>query len=123
MHLNANFRRAATLLLFGLAGAVHAQSADPTRPPVFAQPPQAGAAPAPEAPPEAAPSARIIVTSPSRSFVVVDGFMVRVGQTYRGAKLIEVSADHAVWLRNGAREIDYGGGRIAKAPASSRTQR
>jgi hypothetical protein len=120
MHTLSDFRTAAmAAALLVTLGAAHAQSGeDPTRPPPSVLAPPAGGAAAQAIPstPEPLSSARIIVTGPSRRFVVVDGFMVRVGETYKDAKLVDVGPDGAVWLRNGVREIDYGGGRVAKAP-------
>jgi hypothetical protein len=115
--------RHGTSLLVALAAAhAAAQVTDVTRPPsVVLSPPKttAGSTAAPEIV-EAAPASRIIVSGRPRPFVVVDGgSTVYVGDSYRGATLLEVRTDGAVWLRNGTREIDYGGGRVARLPLDS----
>lgn len=101
-----------------------AQAPDLTRPPaaILSPPPRPAPAAASAAAelPEPVPASRIIVTGAARRFVVVEGgHTVYVGDTYQGARLMEVRSDGAVWVRNGVREIDYGGGRIAKLPPDS----
>jgi hypothetical protein len=116
MHLKLKLAFTATAVLIVWAGTARAQSnVDPTRPPAFMPPgAQSGAAQSEEVAPESIPAARIIVGGASRRFVVVDGHMVRVGETYRQAKLVDVNREGAVWLRKGVYELDHGGGRISK---------
>jgi hypothetical protein len=89
----------ASLLVHGLCPAA-AQGSDPTRPPGVAV-----AGSTPSVTEMQAPAAQIVVTGKPRPFVIVDGQMVHVGQTFRGLRLVAIGAQGPVWQREGARRI------------------
>ncbi len=47
---------------------------------------------------------QIVVIGPERKFAMVNGQMVRPGETYRGSKLVAINEDGAVWRRDGVTE-------------------
>jgi len=78
---------------------------DPTRPapawlaaqPTAAQPGGAADANGAEA------SVRVLVIGPARKFAIVDGQVMRYGDTYNGAKLVGIAHDGVVMQREGSR--------------------
>ena len=79
--------------------------ADPTRPTsewLAAQPPAPGA----EAVAQVAPSGlQVLVLGPTRKFAIIDGQLVRLGETYKGAKLVGFHADGVVMQKDGSKEM------------------
>jgi hypothetical protein len=104
---------AALVVLAWTGGTAVAQGvADPTRPPPRLNAPQPGStggAPVAEPEERPAPTATIVVAGPSRQFAIVDGHLVRVGETYNGSRLKAVSIRGAVWekepLRRGGSAV------------------
>lgn len=96
---------AVALLALAAAG-VHAQS-DPTKPSAAWLAAQAKAQGQKEPDPgesSGPANAQILLSSGSRRFVVVDGHVVRPGESYNGAKLVAIGESGAVWDRGGTRE-------------------
>ena len=85
--------------------AVQAQTmADPTRPPSAwiasqSQPPSTEAMAE-----QAIPGVQIVVISPSRKFVMVNGEAVHPGESYNGSRLVAITHDGVVWRREGTNE-------------------
>lgn len=78
--------------------------ADPTRPSaawVAAQQPGGAAQ---EQPGRDGHGTQAVVAGAGRRFVIVDGHTVHPGETYRGAKLVSVGPEGAVWQRGKTRE-------------------
>lgn len=96
------------LLLVGLGRIGVAQTpgqTDPTRPApewLAAQAP----VPADEAlgPASAPAGVQVIVIGPTRKFAIIDGQMVRFGQTYNGAKLVGIRPEGVVLQKDGVKE-------------------
>ena len=92
--------QAALSLLIALgwaAGAGAAASGDPTEaPPVWvaAQPAAPGVAPV--ATSSAGPEVQVIVSGRSRRIAVIDGEVVKVGDEYKGSKIVAIRADKVV---------------------------
>jgi len=102
----------ALVCLLGI-GVAHAADAvaDPTRPAaewLAAQPVVPGAE---EAGYDLAPGVRVLVIGPARKFAIIDGQMVRQGETYNGAKLVSVRPEGVVLQRDGSKE------RLSMSPA------
>ena len=84
------------LLTLGVTGGSWALS-DPTQPPavwVAAQPAAPGAAPVTTGEPSSA--MQMVVISQSRKFAVIDGEIVKVGDEYKGSKVVAIRADKVV---------------------------
>ncbi len=100
----------------GLAGAARAAPlSDPTRPAsewlaaqppvpgaVAAQPPVPGAVAAQDV--TAAPRVRVLVIGRARKFAIIDGQVVRYGETYNGSKLVGINPDGVVMQKDGSKE-------------------
>ncbi len=100
----------------GLAGAARAAPlSDPTRPAsewlaaqspvpgaVAAQPPVPGAVAAEAV--AAAPVVRVLVIGRARKFAIIDGQVVRYGETYNGSKLVGINPDGVVMQKDGSKE-------------------
>jgi hypothetical protein len=107
-------RAALAAALLHACCAAHAQAvADPTRPAGAAAPGGVTGSGS------EAPVAQIVVTGKGRGFVVVDGQMVRVGQTYEGLKLVAIGPQGPVWQREGARRIVSTTPGVVKSEAGS----
>jgi hypothetical protein len=114
------------LLAAGLLAASTASAQaliDPTRPANMSMAPYGAGSAAHRAPEEQpAPVASIVVAGPMREFAVVDGQMVRVGQTYNGLRLKSVSIKGAVWDKPAAPKRGPASSAAARsAPNVSRT--
>lgn len=95
---------AAFTALVALAPCQAQTLADPTRPAAAwlaaqARPP--GSAPAAE---PGTPGAQIVVVGPSRKFAIVDGHAVHAGDSYNGAKLVDIDKTGLVWQRGAGSE-------------------
>ena len=100
----------------GLVGAARAAPlSDPTQPApewLKAQAPVPvpvpGAAPMPGAVAAqdvvAAPEVRVLVIGLARKFAIIDGQVVRYGETYNGSKLVGINPDGVVLLKDGKKE-------------------
>lgn len=51
------------------------------------------------------PGAQIVIVGPARKFAMVDGEAVRMGETYKGSKLLSVGPDGVIWQTDGHREL------------------
>jgi hypothetical protein len=104
--VNTCLRAAPSLaLLFAAAAAIAGTPSDPTRPSpkwINAQPDASGAAKVKEQPMET----QVILHGADRKIVVVDGVMVRVGETYNGDRLKEVKRNEVIWKRSAMPERD-----------------
>ena len=95
------------LLLIGLGSVLVAQAQsldDPTRPApewLAAQPSSPGAEVASEG---AASGVQVIVVGPARKFAIINGQLVRYGQTYNGAKLVGIAPESVVLQKDGSKE-------------------
>lgn len=47
---------------------------------------------------------RVLVIGPSRRFAIIDGKMIRQGDTYNGAKLVGIQPDGVVLQKDGSKE-------------------
>ena len=77
---------------------------DPTRPApewLALQPMMPGAAATAS---DSAPNVRVLVIGPARKFAIIDGQMIRVGETYNGARLVGFHADGVVIQKDGVNE-------------------
>ncbi len=96
------------MLLVGWGGmnvALADSLADPTRPAaewLAAQPPVPGAEAVAQG---AASGLQVLVMGPARKFAIIDGQLVRLGQTYKGAKLVGFHADGVVMQKDGNKEM------------------
>jgi len=84
---------------------------DPTRPTAEWLATQAVAPGAVAIPKDSAPGVRVLVVGPSRKFAIIDGQLVRLGETYNGAKLVGFHADGVVMKKEGSKE------RLGMSPA------
>jgi hypothetical protein len=111
---------AAALSLAAIGPCAFAQGLpDPTKPQAAWQAAHARAL-GKEAPVEAASNdARVVVERPGGAFVIVDGSIVRPGQTHNGAKLISIGEGGAVWQRGGTREAPEAEGAVVKTPVTA----
>jgi hypothetical protein len=104
--VKSSFRAAASVaFLIAAAPAMAGTPADPTRPSpkwVNAQPDASGAAKVKEQPMET----QVILHGQGRKIIVVDGVMVRVGETYNGDRLKEVKRNEVIWKRSALPERD-----------------
>ena len=95
------------LLLLGLGSMAVAQAQaldDPTRPALewlAAQPVAPGAEVASEG---AAAGVQVIVVGPTRKFAIINGQLVRYGQSYNGAKLVGIAPESVVLQKDGSKE-------------------
>ena len=100
-------RFSALLLLLGLGSMAVAQAqslADPTRPApewLATQPRAPGAEVVSDG---AASGVQVIVMGPARRFAIIDGQMVRYGHTYNGAKLVGITPESVVLLKDGSKQ-------------------
>ena len=81
-----------------------AQLTDPTQPPQEVLDAAAGRVVS-QTPPPSGPTLQSVLISPHRKVAIIDGEMVRVGQTYKGAVLASVSETEAVLTRGGQRTV------------------
>ena len=101
----------ALLALLALAaGPLHAAAPssqglpDPTRPPAVAAPAQAGADAAPAAVPQLQ-SVLVRQAAGERRIAVIDGESVRVGESFRGARVIRIADNEVELLRGRERQV------------------
>ena len=52
----------------------------------------------------AAPEVRVLVIGLARKFAIIDGQVVRYGETYNGSKLVGINPDGVVLLKDGKKE-------------------
>jgi hypothetical protein len=91
-------RRAVALCALACAAQAAFAQADPTRPSAaWLASRTAPKEPAGEA--AAASDSQIVVTRAGKAFVMVDGKVVRPGETYNGARLVRIGEAGAVWQR------------------------
>ncbi len=92
----------------GLTGAVSAQSlSDPTRPApewLAAQPPLPGAVAAAQDVAATPGVLQVLVIGQTRKFAIIDGLVVRYGQSYNGSKLVGINPDGVVLQKDGKKE-------------------
>jgi MSHA biogenesis protein MshK len=102
--------RGAAALLALAAGLVHAAAPssqglpDPTRPPAAAAPAQAGADAASAAVPQLQ-SVLVGQTAGERRIAVIDGESVRVGESFRGARVVRIADNEVELLRGRERQV------------------
>ena len=104
-------KRALTALLLACAGSAGAQALqDPTRPPAALMAGQgsaaAGAVPAPAA--QRAPQLQSVLIarqSGGRHIAVIDGETLRLGDTYRGARVVRIEQNEVELRRGDARQV------------------
>lgn len=113
-------------LIFLIAGMAvsalaHGQaSGDPTKPApawLALQPKAPGAAAEVAA---GTPGAQIVITGPARQFAMVDGQAVRVGETYKGSKLLAIGSEGVTWQTEGRREFTSMSPAVQKTDLASR---
>ncbi|MBE7942727.1 MULTISPECIES: hypothetical protein [Ramlibacter] len=93
--------------LVALASAGAQAQADPTKPSAawLAAQAKSPGQKEPEATESSGPAnAQILLSGRARRFAMVDGHVVRPGESYNGAKLVAVGEEGAVWDRGGTRE-------------------
>lgn len=76
--------------------------ADPTRPANEWLAAQPGADGAPAG--DALPGVRVVVAGRARKLAIIDGQLVRLGETYNGARLVGVGPDGVVLQKDGSKE-------------------
>lgn len=108
----------ALLVSLSHAAMVHAGAlTDPTRPAaewLAAQPVAPGA---PAASNNAASGLQVLVVGPARKFAIIDGQLVRYGETHNGAKLVGVRPEGVVMQKDGSKEI------LSMSPAAQKKVR
>jgi len=106
-------KRALAALLLACAGSAGAQALqDPTRPPAALMAGQggagagAGAAPAPAAPRAPQLQSVLIARQPGgRHIAVIDGETLRLGDTYKGARVVRIEQNEVELRRGNARQV------------------
>ncbi|MBD8529496.1 MULTISPECIES: hypothetical protein [unclassified Massilia] len=104
-------KRVLTVLLLACAGGAGAQALqDPTRPPAALMAGQggagAGAAPAPAAPRAPQLQSVLIGRQPGgRHVAVIDGETLRLGDTYKGARVVRIEQNKVELRRGNARQV------------------
>lgn len=99
-----------------LAAASAQEIADPTRPSTAWAASQSQAA-GKEVPPPVSNDPQIVVRRGSDVFVVINGTVVRPGETYNGARLLGVDGTDgiAIWQRGGVREVAGASAAVVKS--------